>query len=335
MEARRTELEVFYKGRNISRYINADLTSFSFSDTQNAADDITIELQDTERKWLNDWTPTLGDTVSASIKAVNWNKENEVLIHNCGTFTIDEPEYSIIPKRFNLKAISIPANSGFKDTPKTKIWKKATIKKIAQTIAQNSGLALVYDTLYNPQITDKEQSETSDFDFLQQIVHEYGLILKVYNNKIVIFSEEEYEKKPSKLALTENMLIMGSLKYALTDSGYDGAVLKHKKNKGELIHAEFYPHGKTKKNPKILNLNDSADNYAEALRIVKAKLREKNREQFKFSFAIPAIPGLYMGDCFDLSDAGIFTGKYIITSIQGTIAPFQMSIESHKVLKGY
>lgn len=335
MKSRYTELEVYYKGRNISQYINTDLTAFSFTDSQNVADDINIELQDKERKWLKEWAPRTGDTIKAQIKAFNWNKENETLIHNCGTFTIDEPEYTISPKKLNLKAISIPACSSFKDTPKTKIWKKATISKIGQTIADNSGLILVYDSSYNPIITDKEQTETSDFQFIQQLTQEYGLILKVYNNKIVIFSEEEYEKKPIKLTITEDMLIAGTLKTTLSDSGYDGAVLKHKKGSGELIHAEYYPKGKIKKDLKILSLNDSADNYAEALRIAKAKLREKNREQYTMSFSIPGISGLYMGDCYNFENAGDFTGKYIITNIQGSISPFVMNIDAHKVLQGY
>lgn len=335
MEARRVELEVFYKGHNISQYINSDLISCSFADTQNIADDINIVLQDKERKWLKEWAPVTGDTITAKIKIFNWNKENETILHNIGTFTIDEPEYSISPKKLSLKAISIPANTSFKDTPNTKIWKKATISKIGQTIANNSGLQLVFDSAFNPIITDKEQTEKSDFQFLQELVQEYGLILKIYNNKIVIFSEEEYEKKASKLTITEDMLISGTLKTTLNDSGYDGAVLKHKKNDGSLIRAEFYPYGKIKKHNKILNLNDAVDNYTEALRIVKAKLREKNRLQYTMSFVISAIPGLYMGDCYEFKNAGNFSGKYIITDIQGSLSPFLMSIEGHKVLQGY
>lgn len=333
-KARRAYLEVYYQGKNISKHINNDLVEFSYTDNaQSVADDISIKLHDKDGKWLKDWVCETGDQVKASIKTENWSKEGDSQIKNCGIFVVDEPEYGISPGTFSLNAISIPANKNFKDVPRTKTWKKATISKIAQTVADNSGLSLHYDSKTNPQIELKEQSETSDMQFLQDLCSENGLILKIYSNKLVIFSEAEYEQKESVLTITKKMLKSASLKRSITDSGYDGARLRYKKSNGELITASFFPSGKK---TKVLELNDNVENKAEALKLCKAKLREKNKSSFTVNLKLAGVASLDASDCVTLKeDFGIFNGKYFVEKIAQNISPTEYEIEAHKVLNGY
>ena len=334
MKSRRIYLEVYYQGKNISKQINDDLINFSCNDNaQGAADDISISLQDKDSKWLSDWICEPSDQVKATIKAENWNKEGEVLTKDCGIFTVDEPEYSISPGTFSLNAISIPANKNFKDVPRTKTWKKATISKIAQTIADNSGLNLYYDATVNPQVETKEQSEVSDMQFLQDVCSENGLILKIYSNKLVIFSESEYEQKDSVLTITKDMLTSAGLKRSISDSGYDGARLRYKKSDGTLITASFFPSGKS---TKVLELNDNVETNAEALKLCKSKLREKNKNNFTANLKIPGLALVNASDCITLkNNFGIFNGKYFVEKIAQSTSPTEYDIEAHKVLSGY
>lgn len=334
-KARRIELEVYYKGVNISKQINNDLKSLSFTDNaQSAADDISITLQDKDGKWLKDWVCETSDQVKAKITSINWNKEGEVISKDCGTFIVDEPEYSIVPGTFSLNAISIPANTNFKDTQKSKTWKKATVSKIAQTIANNSGLSLHYDAIMNPRIDTKEQSAVSDMQFLQDLCNENGLVLKIYNNKLIIFSPGEYEQKKSVLTITKDMLSPPStFKRTLTDSGYDGARLRYKKSDGTLITTEFFPTGRK---TKVLELNDNVDNIAEGLNLCKSKLREKNIKEYTASLTIPGLFNVYASDCITLkNDFGIFNGKYFVEKMQQSISPTEYTLDIHKVLSGY
>lgn len=333
-KARRIYLEVYYQGKNISKEINSDLLEFSHNDTaENVADDISIRLQDKDGKWLKNWICEPSDQVIATIKSENWNKEGEIKSKNCGTFTVDEPEYSIAPGIFSLNAISIPANKNFKDVTRTKIWKKATVSKIAQTIASNSGLGLYYDARVNPQIDTKEQSNVSDMQFLQDLCSENGLILKIYSNKLIIFSESEYEQKPSVLTITKDMLTSATLKRSLTDCGYDGARLRYKKSNGVLITASFFPTGKASK---VLELNDNVETQAEALKLCKAKLREKNKNMFKVSLKLPGLAPIGASDCITLKDDfGIFNGKYFLEKVSQSVSPTEYDLDAHKVLNGY
>ena len=48
-----------------------------------------------------------------------------------------------------------------------------------------------------------EQTNQSDCEFYNKLVTDYGLVLKIYDNRLVVFSEAQYEAKAAKLTLTE------------------------------------------------------------------------------------------------------------------------------------
>lgn len=333
METRRIKLDVFYKGTNISKFINADLISCSYNDSaESVADDISISLNDVDGKWLKEWICNTSDEIELKIIETNWNNEDEIKVKNCGLFIVDEPEYTIFPSVFSLNAISIPADRNFKDVEKTKVWKKATVRKIAETIAANNNLILNYDVSEDFIIETKEQTNQSDMAFLQDICSENALCLKIYNKKIVIFSETEYENKEPVLQINKNMMTSCSLKRCISDSGFDGCVLKYKKNDGVLVTAEYFP---TNKKDKILQINENVENQAEALKKVKAKLREKNKKEYTISFDSDGVAPFWASDCIELvEDFGQFNGKYYIDSIRQSVAPTSYKVQAHKVL-GY
>lgn len=333
-DTRRIELDVVYQGKNISDYINKDLVDFSLSDSvDSSADTINITLQDIEENWLKNWIVEDGDKISVKAISYNWNKIGEKFSVNFGDFFVDDPSNTIKPNTFSLKAIAIPANGNFRDYKRTKIWKNATIKTIAQTIANNNGLSIYYDSSENSIIKEKEQSQTSDMEFLQSLCSDFGLTLKVYCSKLVIFSEAEYEMKPPKITITPDMLEPGAtFSRSLTDSGYDKAILTYSKGDGKTIKASF-----TKPNAKgnkVLTLNDSVENQAEGLKLCKAKLREKNKSQYTASFSMPGISKLHSAETFRFKGVGQYDGIYYIDSKNQSFAPTSASFEAHKIL-GY
>ena len=57
-KARRTKLEVLYNGANISVAIERHLTNFTYTDNASGkADDLSITLEDRERRWMGPWFP--------------------------------------------------------------------------------------------------------------------------------------------------------------------------------------------------------------------------------------------------------------------------------------
>ena len=332
---RKIELEVLYKGKNISDYINKDLLNFSIEDSaSNESDVISIKLQDIKQNWLKHWIVANGDNINVKANSYNWNFAGEKYSINFGDFYVDEPTYTFKPNTFELKANAIIANTNFRDLQRTKIWKGATVSGIAQTMAQNNGLSLVFDSKNNPKIKEKEQSQETDLEFLKSVCSENGLALKVYCSKIVIFDEALYESKPPKLTITPSDMLEGAtFKKSLTDTGYDKVVLQYQKGeKKGTINVSF-----TRPNAagsKTLYINDSVETAAEGLKRCQTVLREKNKKEITGSFSIPGLVRLYSAETIEIKDAGQFDGVYYIDSKSQSFSPTVASFEVHKIL-GY
>jgi phage protein D len=335
METRRASIELVYKSKKITEHIEPDLLGFTYVDNASgAADDVSIRLKDKSGKWMDNWAPATKDLIKPTIVATNWKSDGSIQKLACGTFLVDDIGYSGRPQVMDLGAVSTPSNTNFMTVDKSRTWKEATIKKIAQTIADAAGVSLYFDSATNPAIKYIEQSETPDVSFLFDLCAKYGLAMKVYNQKIVIFSEAAYEAKSSKMTITENMLESGwSAKNTLTDSGYDGCKIAYMSHKDGRTLKYTYKAGTGNK---IYSTNETADSLADAQLLAKNKLRELNKQQYTMSFSIAGELTLRASNVVKMSDFGIFDGNYYIDKVTRTIGgEFTASFEVHKVLKGY
>ena len=331
---RRVLLELKYEGKDITQKIENSLLSFSVNDVANSAiDDVTISLEDKDHNWLNKFIVNEGDKIEMSAVSFNWNKPDEEYRVKFGTYFVDEPENSINPALFNLKGISIPGTGNFRELKRTKPWKNIKVKGVITSIASRYGFGVVYDTKLNPTIKELEQSNEADFEFLQKLCNDNGLIIKMYRSKMIIFNEAEYEnKKPVLTIKPSDCEGQISFNRTLTDCNYDKAVLKYKKKKGVVITASYTRPGA--KGDKTLNLTDSVDTQAEALNVCRTKLREKNKNAVKLSFTLPGLARIYASDVVKLEDVGQYNGLYYIDNKTQNFNPTSASFEAHKVL-GY
>ncbi|MFT5871107.1 MAG: phage protein D [Clostridium sp.] len=335
MLTRRASIDIKYKGINISSDIAKDLISFSYEDAASGeSDNIDITLKDELKKWLGPWAPLEGDTITASILTTNWRKDGDKQKLNCGSFIVDEVGYAGRPITVNIGAIAIPVSTDFREKKKSKTWNKATISKIAGTIAKNAGLPLTFDAT-DFIIQFVEQSETEDISFLHDLCVKNGLAMKVYNNKLVIFSEAKYEAKAVIATIKESDMLPGwSGKTSLTDAGYGSCLLEYTLPKNNKTYKYTFKSPKAK-TTKVLKLNESVTNIAEAERITKAKLREANKKGTTLTISLPLNLNLIASCNINIKDIGRFDGKYYIDKVKHTVGGSTSSLELHKVLEGY
>lgn len=333
MKVRRAGLKLSYEGKLISEYIEKDLLSFTYTDrASGAADDVSIMLEDADSKWLMNWFPEKGDWINAEIIYKNWNKENEVITLKCGDFLIDEPLYSGPPAALDMSGNSMPSNSGFKDEKKTKSWSSNTLKMIAGTIADNSGLDLYFDSIYNPTIDYILQDDVADSEFLLDLCDAYGFGFKISNRTVILYSFEEYESKPSVATIKNDggQVLSYSLGKTLTNTGYSGVKIRYKDpDKGTLWYSFQFGN----EDGKIFRMEEIADNYSMAERMSLSKFQELNRNEFKISFTVYGNPNIVGGACVDIKGYGPFDGKYFVDQAtqsvgNGTTTAF----EAHKVV---
>src|SRR5690554_5394618 len=334
---RRAGVDIVYQGVNITKDVEKDKIEFTYNDNATGrADDISLSIKDDTGKWISSWAPERGDAGQAILWTKDWDKEGDSKSLDCGIFQVDEPQYSGPPRTVTIKASSTPANTEFMHTPRSDVWDGASIKEIAQTIARNAGLKLVYDSKAEP-ITDfLEQSEESDASFLYNICQRNGLAMKLYDKRIVIFDETIYEAKKAVMTIREEDMLPGwNCGSSLTDSGYDGCRTVYvDMAAGELIDYLYRIPGR--KGSKIYHVNEECLSIAEAERLAKSAVREKNKNEFTFSCSIPGNLSLVSSQTVNIEGFGKFDGKYYIDQIGRKLGTGLItSLSMHRVLGGY
>jgi phage protein D len=338
MEARRAFLTVEYMGVDITKDIAIDLIDFKYTDNaSDTADDIEITLKDEKAKWLNDWFPEKGDTIKVIINTLNWNKNGDSGSLYCGSFIIDEPEYSGRPRKMTLKGISTPSNTNFTSTKKSRAWENIKLSAIAQNIADSAGLDLFFDAPSDPLYSRKDQSEASDMSFLADLCKKEGFGFKVTDTKIVVFDESKYESEATIITLSEESGLVNSysFKTTLTNSSYAGCRVKYKNAKnGETIDY-LYSIKDLEENDKVYEVNTIVNSYDEAVRLAQKTLRSLNKKECTATFNVVGDLRYVGAVCVQLDNFGGFSGKYFVDKASHSIPNYNVDLELHKVLEGY
>lgn len=332
-----TRLKVLFtaKGTDITQSLMPDLLSFSYDDKEkDEADEISITLKDPDGKWASSWKPDGGEIVRAYILKGTIEGAEQTLY--CGRFYVDSLRVSGSPRVFELKAVSIPLNKPIRRKIKSKAWEKVTLKAIAQAIAKDGGLRLLYDAQENPSYDREDQQRESDLKFLSRLCEDAGLSIKVTDERLVIFDQEYYEKKPAVKTFTLGKSQILSWDFESSQSEkYKSCTVSYrdpkKKKKGS---AGGYKLGNSKtaekkgSNPAVMSYtytdpdaDENGQEYAlkkraksidEAKRLAKAKLRQLNMRSVTGNLSIIGDTAMVAGVVIRVVGFGSFDGNFIV-----------------------
>ena len=325
MNTRRAYPAIFYNGKNISTTVDMFVESFQYTDPASGqSDSISLTLGNWTGKWLAGWFPDKGATLAARILTYNWWKEGGMLQLVCGTFTLDDISFSGLPDVMTVGAVSTPAADAFKTTQRTKVWEGVTIQQIAGDIAGRYGLALLYDAA-TIKVTVLEQSGATDSAFLETICKDYGLSLKVYGSKLVIFDRERYKAKAAVKTIDKGDMLSYTFNTTLAGT-YTGGELVYTDAAGKQIAY------KTGKGPRILKSNAQASNAAEAKLKLDAAIKEANHGESTLSFSTMGQPTLAAGQTINITGLGRASGKYYIDKLTHSVGEaYTTAFECSKV----
>ena len=79
------------------------------------------------------------------ILCTDWFGPGQDASLNCGSFKVDEVEYSGPPTKVSIKAVSAALTDGLRETKKTQAWEGYSLQAVAGEIAQRNGLELLYN----------------------------------------------------------------------------------------------------------------------------------------------------------------------------------------------
>ncbi len=336
MKSRRAKIKVSYNGKDISTDLAPYLKSFDFNDVMDGeADDISLTLEDMAELWESDWLPEKGSTIKAVIVLTGWNGEEEKEL-NLGQFEIDEIELTGPPHEVKIKGVSVPDNNTLRGVEKNRSWEKVKLSEICQDIANGASMELFYDVGTDPELDRAEQTEESDLAFLQRLCRDNGYALKVSDNKIIVFDAVTYEAREAVATISREGSMVKS--YSITSKTrdvYKACHVKYTNTKtGETIEHTFTPD--ESKAGKVLAVNEQVENVAEAEKLAKKKLREKNTDEVSVSLSMVGNVELLAGCTVNIKGFHSFDGKYIITNGSHTIGGgYELKLDLRRCLDGY
>lgn len=332
--ARKAVPSLSFNGKSVTTTLKDYLESVSYTDVASgSSDSIDISVHNIGMKWLGAWYPKKGDKIKGSITFKDWNAAGKDLKLNCGTFVLDSIKFTGGPLAASFGALAIPASDSFKTTERTKTWKKVTVQKIATDIAKRYKLSLSYS---GPSITINaiEQSEKSDSAFLYDICGKYGLSMKIYNSKIVIYDQTAQEKKKAVATLTRESFVDDTWDYSDELEGtYTGARISYKSGKDSKEISVYL--GLKKENAsgsRVLKINETADDATDAYYKAAASVNKSNEKATTMTGKIWPNPKVCAGVCVTISGMGKMNGKYFVekSTMQITDSGTEQSIELHK-----
>lgn len=326
---RKVGLSISYRGKNIKNVkVKNYVETFSFTDIASGeSDSIELTLNNRDLRFMNNSKPCKGDKISASIQLHNWNVAGKTLSCKCGSFILDDLSFNEPPLECEIGAVSIPAKGEFKSTPRTKTYKNITVRELAKTIANRAGISLHYSAS-RIHIKEIEQNKTPDSEFLKGICEEYGLGLKIFNGKIVIFDEEEYEKKSPVTTLRRKKDTISWSWNTTLQGTYTGAKVTYTDADDNKKH-----HITIGKKGRLLNVDVTAFSKKDAGLKAKAKLASENKKRTTMSLTIFPNPNIIATSTIRLSGFCKLSGKYYVDKVSHRISQgnYLMTLEVHKV----
>lgn len=129
-----------FAGKEITTDLAPFLLSINYTDkVSGEADEIALELQDSDGLWSGPWYPTKGDKIEVEL-----GYDGAPLLP-CGVFQIDEVELKGPPDTVSIRGLAAGITGSLR-TKRSSAHEQIALRDIAKTIAERNGLTLVDGT---------------------------------------------------------------------------------------------------------------------------------------------------------------------------------------------
>ena len=319
-----------------------DITSLEYTDfAEGSSDEIIVKLGDQKKIFWGGFFPEKGKDLDMSIDYYNWFQPETKATYHCGSFTVDDITLSGGPRVLTMKGVSQPANSEFKDTPRTKTWKETTLKTIVIEMMTAYGMTNLYFYGDDPVVKEYEQKEQDDASFLNELCEKYGFCLKIYKVGFVIYKKSIYESRPPVKTYQGETEWESGWEWNTTLAGtYTGARISYtnpnkpaRRKKGEEPVPDIEVMVGTE--GRILELNETADTEAEAIEIARAKVNKENEKIETLSFTTKFDPLLVASANIEVIGIPRVEGKYFLDQIRVrmTGSGLKMQVSAYKIVQ--
>lgn len=317
------DFSLFYEKTNITAEIEPSLLSLTYTDyLEGQSDELTVEFEDMQGRWIRQWFPTQGDKLVASL-----GYKGTPLV-DIGAFEIDEVEYSYRPSFVSLKALSTGVSKSNR-TLKPKAYENTTLAQIVATVAGRLKLNVV-GKIKAVAVKRVTQYQERDLEFLARLAREYHHSFKVVGQQLVFTDKAELGQSAPVLVLDESQTLRLRLRDRIKDtakaveiSGYDASgkkIVKQSKKATALRKNMKQAKAASEDTLKIVTRGESQEQIDAR---GEAALSEQNDDQSAGHITLMGNPKLVAGATIHLRNLGVFSGKYLIKSSRHTLVRHQ------------
>lgn len=307
-------MNIIYEGVDITNSIEVKKADI-YDNAGGIADSLELIFADTKGLWSK-WKPQKGHKVQMQKDGTN-----------SGTMFIDYLEQR--RGLFTIKAISIPLKA---KAPNTRVWEDIRLYEFAGEIANKYGFKLETHGVENWQYKRVDQIELTDFEFLAYRCMLEGYMLKLYDNKAIIYGEQYQEQQKSIKAISQ-LDIDGDFNFKSISTGLFECCKVQHYTPSEIIQVEYKP--KPAPGGAVLKKNIYMSSKAEGERYAKGFLRAVNKYEHTGKITIESDSSLAAGCNIDITGVGIADGKYFIEQLATRLVDNKSTLRLRRPLEGY
>ena len=297
-----------------------------------------VKKEDAKQDTMTQSGGAKGAMLHALIVQKNWDSTGKDKVLDCGMFEVDSVDGSGPPAKVNIKGTSLPYTSTVRTEKKTKAWENIYLSAIAEEIAKKNGMKSMFESVFNPYFSRREQVQQSDIIFLQELCKNSGISLKVTAKTIVLFDAATYEQKEAVRNIKRGTSDVKSYRFStnFNDTAYDSCKVSYTNPQTKKTIEYTYKPRNPPGSGQQLSINEKVNNREEAKQLAMKRLREKNKREFKADFTLVGDLDLVAGVTVTVSGYGAFDGKYIIESATHNLTGgYTVNLKLRRVLEGY
>lgn len=338
------------------------------------ADDLQIELADRDRRFINDWMPDTGASLTAAIICERWFAPlGSTLRLNCGTFWIDSVEFDLPAHTVKICATSVPTDSHIKTSNVSRPFENTTLRDVATQVLGDSDMGLDYRADFNPTYVFVEQVEESGLHFLKSRCDDAKLGMKVVGGNVIIYDSQKLEEESAAFTIVYGdgagggnatyRMSGGRFYLRVSDATKTSDIANTDIDSGLTNQQQFTasddlpsawkdhinwntdwlwkgtgvaPPSGGGKDPSTGGLDSYSDESGDNIKAM-AHTRDKNKHKFQIEIEMSiGNPLIAAGQTFTLSGCGQFDGDYFIESARHTVEDqYNTMLLVRRCLEGY
>lgn len=222
MQARETSFKIVINGKDATKDLSPYILSFNYVDNKtDKADELSVDLDNSDFRFLNDWFISSGMVIEAWIGQMY-----------CGKFTVDQPEEFGPPHTACFRAQSALFNTPMR-VPRSFVHENKTLEQIVKKYAGDHNLKVV-GTIPELNLKHFVQLNETDIEFLHRVADRYGCHCSVKGDTLLFDAIENQWKNEVCKTIAQKDVMTYRFTTSQSDAP-DGAVVKYNDVHGDEV----------------------------------------------------------------------------------------------------